>query len=81
MPPETIEAHTGMKVMTNEEYITFMTNLETVQKNVSDMPRKEGSQIAELTKLTGETATMKADTALLMEFLAKTTNKTKETMQ
>lgn len=76
MPPETIEAHTGMKVMTNDEYTTFMTKLETGRKEIADLHRKEGSLIMELNNLNSDTATMKADVILLKEFLSKTTTNT-----
>ena len=76
MPPETIEAHTGMKVMTNDEFTTFMTKLETGRKEIADLHRKEGSLMTELNNLNYDTATMKADIVLLKEFLAKTTTNT-----
>lgn len=80
MPPETIESHTGMKVMTNDEYTTLMAKLFNGRKEIIELLRKEGSHITELNKLNSDTATMKADIELLKEFLAKSiTNTTTDT--
>ena len=79
MPPETIESHTGMKVLTNDEYTTFMTKLETGRKGISELHRNEGNQITELNKLKSDTATMKADIELLKAFVAKSTTNTTDT--
>jgi hypothetical protein len=78
MPPETIESHTGMKVMTNDEYTTFMTKLETGRKEMSELQTKERIQIIELNKANADTATMKSDIELLKAFVAKSTTNTTE---
>jgi hypothetical protein len=79
MPPETIESHTGMKVLTNDQYTTFMNKLESGRKGISELHRNEGNQITELNKVKSDTATMKADIELLKAFVAKSTTNTTDT--
>lgn len=79
MPPETIESHTGMKVMTNDEYTSLMTKIFNGRKEITELQRKEGGQITELNKFIADTATMKADIKLLKEFLEKSTTNTTDT--
>mmetsp|Transcript_3955 Transcript_3955/g.10008 ORF Transcript_3955/g.10008 Transcript_3955/m.10008 type:complete len:152 (-) Transcript_3955:152-607(-) len=61
MDPSVIEAHTGMKVLTTDEFKDLQTNLEKARKDVREMNAKVQEKFSEVLKTSMKLQNMKQD--------------------
>lgn len=71
MDPSIIEAHTGMKVLTIDEYNTHKANLEKARKDVREMNTKVQEKFSEVLKASMELQNMKQDVEELKKLVAE----------
>lgn len=78
MDPSIIEAHTGMKVLTNEEFKKLQTDLESARKQVREMNTKVQEKFSEVLKASMELQNMKQDIEELKGLIAEKEKEQKE---
>jgi len=71
MDPSIIEAHTGMKVLTKEDFDILQTNLETARKDVREMNTKVQEKFSDVLKTSMELQNMKQDVEELKKLISK----------
>ena len=70
MDPSIIEAHTGMKVLTLDEYNQHKDNLEKARSDVREMNTKVQEKFSEVLKASMELQNMKTDIDELKKLIA-----------
>jgi hypothetical protein len=71
MDPSIIEAHTGMKVLTKEEYSNLTSTLENGRMKLRELRVTESKTHAELNKINMEITKMKSETEELIVIVAE----------
>ena len=71
MDPSIIEAHTGMKVLTKEEYSNLTSTLENGRMKLRELRVTESKTHAELNKINTEITKMKSETEELIVIVAE----------
>jgi hypothetical protein len=71
MDPSIIEAHTGMKVLTKDEYSNLTSSLETGRAKLRELRLTESKAHAELNKINQEITKMKSETEELTVIIAE----------
>ncbi len=69
MDPALIEAHTGMKVLTHEEYESLNKDLEESRGKIRDMNAKVQEKYSEILKAQGTLTNMKNEIADLKKIV------------
>ncbi|KAL7551265.1 hypothetical protein ACHAWF_014459 [Thalassiosira exigua] len=70
MDPSIIEAHTGMKVLTKDEFAKLQEDLEKARKDVREMNTKVQAKFSDVLKTSMELQNMKQDMAELKKLIA-----------
>ena len=78
MDPSIIEAHTGMKVLSNDEFAKLQTDLESARKQVREMNTKVQEKFSEVLKASMELQNMKQDIDELKGLIAEKEKEQKE---
>jgi len=71
MDPSIIEAHTGMKVLTKDEFSGLQTDLEKARKDVREMNTKVQEKFSDVLKTSMELQNMKTDIDELKKLIAE----------
>ena len=71
MDPSIIEAHTGMKVLTKDEFTTLQTDLENARKQVREMNTKVQEKFSDVLKTSMELQNMKQDIEELKKLIGE----------
>lgn len=69
MDPVLIESHTGMKVLTSEEYEKLSKDLEEARGKIREMNNQVQQKYSEVLKTSMEIQTIKKDIEQLKEFM------------
>ena len=69
MDPVLIESHTGMKVLTSEEYDKLSKDLEEARGKIREMNNQVQQKYSEVLKTSMEIQSMKKDIEQLKEFI------------
>ena len=69
MDPVLIESHTGMKVLTSEEYEKLSKDLEEARGKIREMNNQVQQKYSEVLKTSMEIQSMKKDIEQLKEFI------------
>ena len=71
MDPSIIEAHTGMKVLSKDEFTSLQTDLEKARKDVREMNTKVQEKFSDVLKTSMELQNMKQDIEELKKLIAE----------
>eukprot|EP00585_Thalassiosira_rotula_P005420 CAMPEP_0196140852 /NCGR_PEP_ID=MMETSP0910-20130528/7606_1 /TAXON_ID=49265 /ORGANISM="Thalassiosira rotula, Strain GSO102" /LENGTH=168 /DNA_ID=CAMNT_0041401769 /DNA_START=106 /DNA_END=612 /DNA_ORIENTATION=+ len=71
MDPSIIEAHTGMKVLTKDEFAALQSDLEKARKDVREMNTKVQEKFSDVLRTSMELQNMKQDIEELKKLIAE----------